>query len=72
MHGDTRLSYAELEARANRLARHLIYTSGSTGQPRGVAVNHAGFSLLRLLAVELLAQVLDGLCRSEANFSRYS
>jgi non-ribosomal peptide synthetase component F len=49
-----RLSYRELNARANRLAYHLctlgvgpdqrvaIYTSGSTGQPRGVMVEHRG------------------------------
>jgi amino acid adenylation domain-containing protein len=49
--GEERLTYAELDALAGRIAApdslaYVIYTSGSTGRPKGVQVTHA--NVLRL------------------------
>lgn len=49
--GDQRLSYAELEARANQLARHLIRVGAKPGEPIGLCVNRSPDLIVALLAI---------------------
>ena len=48
--GDVRLTYAELDARANRLANHLRQQAGGKGERIGVLVDRSADMLVALLA----------------------
>jgi amino acid adenylation domain-containing protein len=49
--GDARITYAELDRRANRLARHLLARTGGPGQLVGVSLDRSLDLLVALLAV---------------------
>jgi amino acid adenylation domain-containing protein len=51
VHGDERLTFAELNQRANQLARHLRYSGVEPGSPVGICIQPSADMVVGLLAI---------------------